>query len=57
MNNVKEEGKPLRNLPVHECADHKSHQPRSLRIDGLVAKCLNLTPADLELMPQEELRF
>ena len=42
-------------LPVHERAD--SSPPRSsLRIDGLVVKCLDLTLADLQLMPQHELR-
>ena len=36
--------------------DHESSVPRSLRVDGLVVKCLDLTLADLELMPQHELR-
>jgi len=30
--------------------------PRSLRIEGLVVQCLDLTTADLETMPQHELR-
>jgi|SRR5215470_8923876 len=43
-------------LPVHERGDHESLVPRSLRIDGLVVKPLDLTLADLELMAQHELR-
>ena len=52
---MKEEPKIRTNLPVHGMSD-RSLVPRSLRIDGLVVKCLDLTPADLELMPQHELR-
>jgi DMSO/TMAO reductase YedYZ molybdopterin-dependent catalytic subunit len=42
-------------LPVHERVDSSS-PPSPLRIDGLVVKCLDLTLADLQLMPQDELR-
>src|SRR5215472_18813571 len=42
-------------LPVHERTD-SSPSSTSLRIDGLVFKCLDLTLADLQLMPQDELR-
>jgi DMSO/TMAO reductase YedYZ molybdopterin-dependent catalytic subunit len=41
--------------PVHERVDSSS-PPSPLRIDGLVVKCLDLTLADLQLMPQDELR-
>ncbi len=53
---MKEELKIRANLPVHELSDRGSFVPRSLRIDGLVVKCLDLTPVDLRLMPQDELR-
>jgi len=53
---VKEHPKIRASLPVHERGDHESLVPRSLRIDGLVVKPLDLTLADLELMAQHELR-
>ena len=53
---MKEEPKIRANLPVHESDAHGSLVPRLLRIDGLVVQCLDLTPVDLELMPQHELR-
>jgi len=54
---VNDEPKFRRSLPVQEGVDeHRSDLPRSLRIDGLVLKCLELTAPDLELMPQYELR-
>ena len=53
---MKEKPKIRANLPVHESDVHGSVAPRSLRIDGLVVHCLDLTPADLQLMPQHELR-
>lgn len=53
---MKEEPKIRASLPVHELSERGSFVPRSLRLDGLVAKCLELTLADLELMPQQELR-
>jgi len=56
IDNVNDEPKFRKSLPVHEGVDHTSDLPRSLRIDGLVVKCLDLTPSDLELMPQNELR-
>lgn len=52
---MKEEPKIRVNLPVHEISEGKL-VPRSLRIDGLVLKCLDLTLPDLEMMPQHEVR-
>jgi DMSO/TMAO reductase YedYZ molybdopterin-dependent catalytic subunit len=56
INKVKEDPKIRASLPVHERGDHESLVPRSLCIDGLVAECLDLRLAELELMPQDELR-
>ena len=56
INKVKEDPKIRTSLPVHERSDHESIAPLSLRIDGLVAECLDLRLAELELMPQHELR-
>ena len=53
---MNEEPKIRASLPVHELDDNVSQVPRSLRIDGLVAKLLDLTLADLQLMAQHELR-
>ena len=53
---MKEEPKIRASLPVHQPDDRESLVPRPLRIDGLVVKPLDLTLADLELMPQHELR-
>jgi DMSO/TMAO reductase YedYZ molybdopterin-dependent catalytic subunit len=53
---MKEKPEVRANLPVHELSDQGSFASRSLRLDGLVAKCLELTLGDLELMPQQELR-
>jgi DMSO/TMAO reductase YedYZ molybdopterin-dependent catalytic subunit len=53
---VNEEPEIRASLPVHELDDHESRVPRSLRIDGLVVKPLDLTLADLQLMAQHELR-
>jgi len=56
-NQVKEEPKIRANLPVHgPVSAHGPLVARSLRIDGLVVHRLDLAPADLELMPQHELR-
>ena len=55
VEDVKEEPKIRASLPVHEPGDHRSHAPRSVRIDGQVVNCIDLTHADLELMPQQEL--
>ena len=56
INKVKEDPKIRASLPVHERGDRESLVPRSLCIDGLVAECLDLRLAELELMPQHELR-
>ena len=56
INKVKEDPKIRASLPVHERGDHESLVPRSLRIDGLVVKPLDLTLADLRLMAQHEPR-
>jgi DMSO/TMAO reductase YedYZ molybdopterin-dependent catalytic subunit len=53
---VDEEPKIRASLSVHEPGDHESLVPRSLRIDSLGVKPLDLTFADLELMAQHELR-
>jgi len=54
---VKDELKIRANLAVHEPdGTNGSLVPRPLRIDGLVAECLDLRLAELELMPQNELR-
>ena len=54
---MKDEPKIRANLPVHAPdGTNKSLVPRPLRIDGLVAECLDLRLAELELMPQHELR-
>ena len=42
-------------LPVYGRPDDKALQNHVLRIDGLVEKCLALTPADLKSLPQEDL--
>ena len=54
---MKDELKIRANLAVHEPdGTNGSLVPRPLRIDGLVAECLDLRLAELELMPQHELR-
>lgn len=53
---MKEEPKIRASLPVHQPDNRESLVPRSLRVDGLVVKPLDLTLAELELMPQHELR-
>ena len=53
---MEQEPKIRATLPLHELGDHTSGAPGSLRIDGLVIHCLDLGPADLELMPQHDLR-
>lgn len=53
---MNDEPKVCRSLPVHERDDHKRPLPSSLHLDGLVARCLDLTLGDLELLPQKELR-
>lgn len=42
-------------LPIHGGTDGKDFRNYTLRIDGMVEKCLTLTPTDLELLPQEDL--
>ena len=51
---MREEPKVREKLPAHQ-KDGKDLRNHVLRVDGLVAECLNLTPADLELLPQQEL--
>lgn len=44
-------------LPVHPVRKNgRDRQARSLRVDGLVRKCLVLSLADLERLPQEQLK-
>ncbi len=42
-------------LPIHGGVDDKDFRNYTLRIDGMVEKCLTLTPTGLELLPQEDL--
>jgi DMSO/TMAO reductase YedYZ molybdopterin-dependent catalytic subunit len=54
---MKEEPKIRANLPVLELdGTQRSLVSSSLRIDGLVVECLDLRLAELELLPQHELR-
>lgn len=50
-----EQSRILPKLPVHGSADEKASRPHVIRVDGLVGKCLTLTPADLEQLPQQDL--
>ena len=43
----------LQSLPVHP--SKRGDEPHVLRVDGLVGRCLELTPADLEGLGQQEL--
>jgi DMSO/TMAO reductase YedYZ molybdopterin-dependent catalytic subunit len=51
------QGKPeIRDkLPVHPAQDEKGVPPHVLRVDGLVGRSLELTMADLERLPQQDL--
>lgn len=51
---VQEEPKVLATLPVHRRKDEKT-RTHVLRVDGLVGQCLELTLADLEGLPQQDL--
>ena len=42
-------------LPVHRVKDEESSRHHVLRVDGLVGHCLELTLADLERLPQQDL--
>jgi len=42
-------------LPVHSLEDGRNFQAHVLRVDGLVRRSLNLTVADLEKLPQQDL--
>lgn len=42
-------------LPIHGSVDGKEFRNYTLRIDGMVEKCLTLTPTDLGLLAQEDL--
>ena len=54
---MKEKPKIRPNLPFPEPDGiRRSLVPRLLRIDGLVAACLDLKRTELELMPKHELR-
>lgn len=44
----------LEKLPLHSSPRNSAVGGAVLRVDGLVANCLTLTPADLELLPQRE---
>ena len=52
---MQEELRIREKLPVHSPRDDKGIPPRVLRIDGLVGHCLELTLADLERLPQQDL--
>ncbi len=45
----------LEKLPIHSSDRNYAVEGNVLRVDGLVASCLNLTPADLERLPQRDL--
>lgn len=45
----------LEKLPSHGSPKDQVASDAVLRVDGLVANCLKLTPADLERLPQQEL--
>jgi DMSO/TMAO reductase YedYZ molybdopterin-dependent catalytic subunit len=44
----------LEKLPVHALEGRKTLQPYVLCVDGLVRRCLHLTVADLEKLPQQD---
>jgi DMSO/TMAO reductase YedYZ molybdopterin-dependent catalytic subunit len=52
---VQEELRIREKLPVHSPRDDKGIRPSVLRVDGLVGHCLELTLADLERLPQQDL--
>lgn len=43
-----------RELPIHAPRAGTEQRGAILRVDGLVAECLKLTPADLERLPQQD---
>ena len=52
---MKREPKIREKLPVHGPVEGKNLLNLTIRIDGMVEKCLTLAPADLECLPQEDL--
>lgn len=52
---MKREPKVRKSLPLHGSVQDKGLQNLTLRIDGMVEKCLTLTPTDLESLLQEDL--
>jgi DMSO/TMAO reductase YedYZ molybdopterin-dependent catalytic subunit len=52
---VQEKLKVREKLPVHRPKEEEGIRPHVLRVDGLVGRCLELTLADLERLPQQEL--
>lgn len=54
-NHVQEELKVREKLPVYRPRDEEGSRPHVLRVDGFVGKCLELTLADLERLPQQDL--
>jgi DMSO/TMAO reductase YedYZ molybdopterin-dependent catalytic subunit len=52
---MRHEPKVRERLPVHSRPRDTALQNHVVRVDGLVEKCLALTPADLKSLPQEDL--
>jgi DMSO/TMAO reductase YedYZ molybdopterin-dependent catalytic subunit len=52
---VQEELKVREKLPVHRSRNEEGIRPHVVRVDGLVGHCLELTLADLERLPQQDL--
>lgn len=52
---MKPEPRVRKSLPLHGPVLDKDIQNLTLRIDGMVEKCLTLTPTELESLPQEDL--
>jgi DMSO/TMAO reductase YedYZ molybdopterin-dependent catalytic subunit len=55
MNHKRNDSTIRDKLPVHTFEGRKILQPHVLRVDGLVGRCLLLTVADLEQLPQQDL--
>jgi len=52
---VQEELKVREKLPIHGPRNEEGIRSHALRVDGLVGQCLELTLADLERLPQQDL--
>lgn len=52
---MQEELRVREKLPVQHPRDEEAIRPNVLRVDGLVGHCLELTLADLERLPQQDL--